>query len=66
MARFKPRVPSNQKGVAGEDDCTLLANLALKTRAVLDWDAKTEQFPNHPQANEFLRYRYRAPYRFPD
>ena len=39
---------------------TLLANIALKTRAVLDWDAQTEQFVNHPQANELLRYQYRA------
>jgi predicted dehydrogenase len=45
---------------------TLLANIALKTRAVLDWDARTELFPNHPQANKLLRYPYRAPFRFPD
>ena len=45
---------------------TLLANIALKTRSVLEWDAQTEQFPNYPQANKLLRYQYRAPYRFPD
>jgi predicted dehydrogenase len=33
---------------------TLLANIALKTRAVLDWDAEREQFRNHPEANRLL------------
>ncbi|MBM3879108.1 MAG: Gfo/Idh/MocA family oxidoreductase [Verrucomicrobia bacterium] len=44
---------------------TLLGNIALQTRAVLDWDAQREQFPNHPEANRLLRYSYRAPYQFP-
>jgi predicted dehydrogenase len=45
---------------------TLLANIALKTHAVLDWDPQAERFPGHPQANKQLRYRYRAPFHFPD
>lgn len=45
---------------------TLLANLALKTRALLEWDANAEQFTNHPAANRLLRYDYRAPYEFPE
>lgn len=44
---------------------TLLANIALKTRSVLDWDARAERFPHHAEANKRLSYRYRAPYRFP-
>ncbi len=45
---------------------TLLANIALKTRAVLDWDPQAERFPHDAQANKLLRCRYRAPFRFPD
>ena len=41
---------------------TLLANIAFKTRAVLDWDSRAERFVNHSQANKLLSYRYRAPY----
>jgi predicted dehydrogenase len=44
---------------------TLLANIALKTRSLLDWDAQAERFPHHPQANKLLSCRYRAPYQFP-
>jgi len=44
---------------------TLLANIALKTGSVLDWDAQAERFPHHPDANKLLRYKYRAPYNFP-
>ncbi len=42
---------------------TLLANIACKTRAVLDWDAQAERFPNHAEANKLLDYQYRAPYK---
>jgi len=45
---------------------TLLANIALKTHSVLDWDAQTERFPHHPEANKLLSCQYRAPYRFPE
>jgi predicted dehydrogenase len=44
---------------------TLLANIALKTRYVLDWDSVVESFPHHPEANKHLTYQYRAPYRLP-
>jgi predicted dehydrogenase len=44
---------------------TLLANIAFKTRSLLDWDAKVEHFPKNAEANRLLRYEYRAPYRFP-
>jgi predicted dehydrogenase len=44
---------------------TLLANIALKTRAMLEWDAATERFTNHDAANELLSSKYRAPYELP-
>lgn len=44
---------------------TLLANLALKTQSLLQWDAVAERITNHPAANRRLRYPYRAPYQFP-
>src|SRR5436190_14463831 len=42
---------------------TLLANIALKTHAVLDWDAQSERFTNNEAANKYLQYKYRAPYK---
>ena len=45
---------------------TLLANIALKTRSVLDWDPQAERFPKHPEANKLLSYKYRTPYRLPE
>jgi len=44
---------------------TLLANIALKTRSLLEWDAKLEKITNHNAANRLLRYDYRRPYKFP-
>jgi predicted dehydrogenase len=41
----------------------LLANIALATRARLDWDAQAERFTNHDQANELLDYEYRQPWK---
>ena len=42
---------------------TLLANIALKTNAVLEWDPHAEHFPNNSHANSLLEYQYRAPYK---
>jgi len=42
---------------------TLLANIALKTKAVLDWDSQGERFPQNPEANALLSYKYRDPYK---
>lgn len=42
---------------------TLIGNIALRTRSLLEWDAKTERFPNNPAANRWLSYQYRAPYK---
>jgi predicted dehydrogenase len=44
---------------------TLLANIALKTRAVLEWNPQTERFHQHPEANKLLAYQYRSPYQLP-
>jgi len=40
-----------------------VANIALATRARLDWDAKTERFTNNDEANSMLHYEYRAPWK---
>ena len=40
----------------------LLANIALATKARLDWDAKAERFINNDRANELLDYEYRKPW----
>ncbi|HEY5911060.1 MAG TPA: Gfo/Idh/MocA family oxidoreductase [Verrucomicrobiae bacterium] len=42
---------------------TLIANIALKTRSLLDWDPKREEFPRHAEANKLLNYTYRPPYK---
>ncbi len=39
---------------------TLLANIAHKTKAYLEWDARKERFTNHPDANKLLSYHYRV------
>ena len=44
---------------------TLLANIALETRTLLEWDAKAERITNNSDANRLLRYNYRKPYEFP-
>ncbi|HTL28262.1 MAG TPA: Gfo/Idh/MocA family oxidoreductase [Tepidisphaeraceae bacterium] len=43
----------------------LIANIALKQRAMLDWDANAERFTNHEEANKLLDYTYRSPYELP-
>lgn len=39
-----------------------IANIALATRARLDWDPDRERFTNHDAANALLHYEYRAPW----
>jgi predicted dehydrogenase len=41
----------------------LLANIALVTRAQLEWDAQRETITNHAEANHLLHYEYRAPWK---
>jgi hypothetical protein len=40
----------------------LLANIALATKARLDWDGHSERFTNNDAANELLDYDYRQPW----
>jgi predicted dehydrogenase len=39
-----------------------LANIAMETRARLEWDAKNEKFINNKTANKLLHYEYRKPW----
>ncbi len=39
-----------------------LANIALATRARLDWDPEAERFTNNDEANALLHYEYREPW----
>jgi predicted dehydrogenase len=40
----------------------LLANIALATKARLDWDGQSERFTNNDAANDLLDYEYRKPW----
>jgi predicted dehydrogenase len=42
---------------------TLIGNIAHKTRQMLEWDIVREKFPGHPDADRYLSYQYRAPYK---
>ena len=44
---------------------TIIANIAHKTNALLEWDAKAERFTNNEDANKLLTYDYRKPYELP-
>ena len=44
---------------------TLIANVAMQTKACLEWDAKAEKFANNAAANKLLRYDYRPPLKSP-
>lgn len=63
----KSRQPCRCDIVTGHrsTSATLIANIALQRRAVLDWDAEQERFLNDPSANRLLSYEYRPPYRLP-
>ena len=42
---------------------TLIANIAHRTRTHLEWDARNERFTNSEEANRWLHYDYREPYK---
>jgi len=44
---------------------TIIANIAHRTRSLLEWDAKAERFTNNEDANKLLSYSYRKPYELP-
>jgi predicted dehydrogenase len=41
----------------------LIGNIAHRTRSHLMWDPHTERFTNNSEANNYLDYQYRAPYK---
>jgi hypothetical protein len=43
----------------------LIANIAHRAKAYLEWDAKAERFTNNERANKGLAVEYRTPYKFP-
>jgi predicted dehydrogenase len=62
---IKTRGKCNADIVTGHlsTSATLIANIAHKTRSMLEWDAKAERFTNNQAANRYLGYQYRAPYK---
>ena len=48
-----------------DTSAALIGNIAHKTRTLLEWDGKAERFTNHSEANRYLSYEYRAPYKLP-
>ena len=44
---------------------TLLGNVALQTKAYIEWDGEKERVTNNEEANRLLAYEYRAPWRLP-
>jgi predicted dehydrogenase len=63
----KSRKPCHCDIETGHRDtsATLIGNIALKTRSVLEWDAKAERFINNEAANKYLKVEYRKPYEMP-
>ena len=61
----RTRKPTNCDTLTGHlsTSATLIGNVALRTRSYLEWDAKTERFSNNAAANQWLSYKYRAPYK---
>lgn len=39
-----------------------LANIALETRSLIEWDSASERITNNEAANDLLMYEYRAPW----
>ena len=42
---------------------TLLGNIALRTKSLIEWDARTERVKNNEKANRLLSYQYRLPWK---
>jgi predicted dehydrogenase len=41
----------------------LIGNIALRVRGYLEWDAQAERFTNNEEANSYLHYEYRKPWK---
>ena len=39
------------------------ANIAMWTKSRLEWDAQAERIVNHDEANQYLHYEYRKPWK---
>jgi len=63
----KSRAKPNCDIEAGDrsTSASLVANIAHKTRALLEWDAKAERFTNNEAANKWLTYEYRPAFKLP-
>ena len=61
----KSRKKTNCDTLTGHRSTTaaLIGNAALKTKHYLEWDSKAERFTNYDAANQYLFYKYRAPYK---
>ena len=44
---------------------TIMANIALATNSLLEWDSESERFTNNERANQLLDYEHRKPYQLP-
>jgi hypothetical protein len=42
---------------------TIIGNIAHRLKAYLEWDGASERFTNHREANNYLHYEYRAPFK---
>jgi hypothetical protein len=60
----KSRRPTHCDMETGHRSTTfaLLANIALATKARLDWDPRTERITNNEKADRLLHYEYRKPW----
>ena len=63
-SRGKP-VADIEEGYISTASC-ILANLAMKTRRKLTWDAAKQEVVNDPEANRMLARPYRNPWLHPD
>lgn len=69
MRNFLDCIKSRQRPNADVEDGHLstsiahLANIALWTRSRIDWDPRAERITNNDQANEYLHYQYREPWK---
>jgi predicted dehydrogenase len=61
----KSRRPTHCDMETGHRSTTfaLLANIALATKARLDWDPRTERITNNEKADRLLHYEYRKPWK---
>lgn len=62
---IKTRAKCNADILTGHlsTSATLIGNIAHKQRCLLEWDAANERFTNNTEANRWLSYQYRAPYK---